>query len=144
MRLPHGLERWGLLILLSLGWGSAFLFQDEAVREIGPLMLTAARLPAAAAVLLIALWARGERLPRGLRPWMFCAAIGLVGNLLPFTLITWAQDDVRSSVAGILVAMTPMMTLLLAHFALGTERITVRRTVGFLLALAGVVVLLGP
>ena len=136
------MERWLLLAVLSLGWGSAYLFQDESVAEIGPLTLTAIRLVAAALLLFIVLRLRGLHLPTGRREWLFFLAIGGIGNLLPFALTTWAQQDVKSSMAGILTAVVPLVTLVLAHF-LGDERLTLRRTIGFLVGFAGVVVLLG-
>ena len=137
------MERWWLLAVLSLGWGSAYLFQDEAVAEISPLTLTGIRLAAAAALLYAVLRIRGETLPRTARPWMFFLAIGLIGNLLPFVLITWAQTSVKSSVAGILTAIVPIVTLTLAHWV-GDEPLTIRRVAGFALGFAGVAVLFGP
>ena len=141
--MTRGLERWLLLLILSIGWGSSYLFQDEAVGELAPLGVTALRLAVAAAIVYLLLRMRGLRLPRDARPWIFFFAIGLVGNLLPFTLITWAQEGIKSSVAGILTAVVPLITLMLAHF-FGDEPLSWRRVLGFLLGFAGVLVLFGP
>ena len=141
--MTRGLERWLLLLVLSIGWGSSYLFQDEAVGELEPLAVSAVRLAVAAAIVYGALRLQGQRLPREARLWLFFFAIGLIGNLLPFTLITWAQEGVKSSVAGILTAVVPLITLMLAHF-FGDEALSWRRVLGFLLGFAGVVALFGP
>ena len=74
---------------------------------------------------------------------LFFFLIGLIGNLLPFALITWAQEAVKSSVAGILTAIVPLVTLVLAHF-FGGERLSPRRIAGFVIGFAGVAILFGP
>ena len=70
--------------------------------------------------------------------------IALVGNLLPFSLITWGQRSIDSGLAGILMAVMPLATLALAHLFVPGERLTAYRIGGFLLGFVGVVVLIGP
>jgi len=85
-----------------------------------------------------------RRLPRGRRLWLFFVLIALVGNLLPFSLITWGQRSIDSGLAGILMAVMPLATLALGHLFVPGERLTPYRVGGFLLGFAGVVVLIGP
>ena len=42
--------------------------------------------------------------------------VGIVGNFLPFYLISWSEQHIQSSTAGILMGIGPILTLLLAHF----------------------------
>lgn len=138
------MQKWILLGLLSVAWGVAFMFQDMTVSAAEPLTATAIRLTAAAALAWAAMRIAGERLPRNARRLGLIFLLGLVGNTMPFTLITWGQETVDSSVAGILVAIVPLVTLVLAHFFVKGEYVTPRRGVGFLVGFAGVVVLLWP
>ena len=86
----------------------------------------------------------GHSLPRSRRLWLHCAVMAVVGNALPFFLITWGQQGIQSGLAGILMAVMPLTTLVLAHFTVPGERATGRRAVGFALGFLGIVVLMGP
>ncbi len=125
-------------------WGSSFLFTKIAVTALPMATVVTSRLSIAALILvpLALLTARGW--PRGWRLWLFLVAMALVGNLLPFSLITWGQRGIDSGLAGILMAVMPLSTLALAHLFVPGERLTPRRVGGFLLGFAGVVVLIGP
>ena len=71
------------------------------------------------------------------------AAMGLLNNLLPFTLLFWAQTTIPSGLASILNATTPMFSMFVAHFLLADERMATNKVLGDVLGLAGVAVLLG-
>jgi len=139
-------RHWAILLLLSLLWGSSYLMIRIALEAWSPDQITGLRILLAAVVLLVlALVPVGRyMMPRSLRPWAFFLAIALIGNCIPFYLISWGQQQVESGLAGILAAVTPLCVLLMAHFMLDDERITRLHLVGFLLGFAGVVVLMGP
>ena len=64
--------------------------------------------------------------------------------MLPFLLISWGQQTVPSGVAGILMAVMPLVVLVLAHFMLPGERLNRPRVIGFGLGFAGIILLTGP
>jgi drug/metabolite transporter (DMT)-like permease len=84
-------SEWGLLLLLSLFWGSSFFYIGVAVKELPPFTIVAARLTIAAALLWLAapftglsaarLWAQAPAL----------ALLGVINNVVPFSLIAWSQ-----------------------------------------------------
>lgn len=133
-----------MLLGLTVMWGSAFLFTKIAVTRIAADWVVAGRLAVAVLLLLPAAALMAGSRPRGGRMWLFLVLIALVGNTLPFSLITWGQRHIDSGLAGILMAIMPLATLGLAHFFVPGERITRYRILGFLLGFAGVVVLTGP
>ena len=63
--------------------------------------------------------------------------MGLVGNALPFSLISFGQTQVGSGVTGILMAVMPLATLVLAHFFVPGERMVARTAAGFGIGFAG-------
>lgn len=138
------LTDWTLLFALVVMWGSAFMFNKLGVASVPPATLVAARVILGALTLLALLYARGLRLPPMGAIWGAYAVMALVGNVLPFYLITWGQQVVESALAGILIAVMPLGTLVLAHFLVQGERMTRNRVVGFLLGFAGVVFLMKP
>jgi drug/metabolite transporter (DMT)-like permease len=105
--------------------------------------VAASRIALAAVVLVGAVYATGRRLPRG-RAWGWFLLLGLVGNCLPFFAIVWGQERVASGLAGILMGIMPLTTLVLAHLFVPGEDMTRGRSLGFALGFTGVVVLTGP
>jgi drug/metabolite transporter (DMT)-like permease len=67
--------------------------------------------------------------------------LGIVNTVFPFALITWGEIHIESSLASVLQGTTALFTLLVAHFAIADERITLRKLFGLLLGFVGVVVL---
>src|SRR5947209_7889788 len=91
------------LFILSLLWGSAFLFNHVVVREVDPFTLVAGRLIIAVLVLAPLAAMRGGVLPAR-RSWPLLFFLAVFNNVLPFVLITSAQQHISSSLAATLVA----------------------------------------
>ena len=70
--------------------------------------------------------------------------MAIAGNALPFFLITWGQQSVTSGVAGMIMAIMPLMTMVFAHYLVEGETLNRYKIIGFTLGITGVVVLLGP
>lgn len=138
------LVNWLGLIALVAMFGSAFLLTKIAVQDVPPIMVVAGRIVIGAIVLLLISYAQGEQL-RQLKPyWLLLLALALTGNCVPFFVITWGQQYVDSGLAGILMAMMPLTTVVLAHFFVQGERITRNKIIGFILGFIGVVILMQP
>jgi drug/metabolite transporter (DMT)-like permease len=136
---------WLLLVALTVMWGSAFALTKAAVDAVDPSQVVLGRLAVGALVLLVA-WAIARRAqwPRGTRLWVFFVLIALIGNVVPFSLISWGQQHIDSGLAGLLMAVMPLFTLVLAHFTVPGERLSPTRVMGFAVGLTGVAILLVP
>ena len=141
---PHRIRDWALLAALVAMWGSAFMFVKLGVATVPPATLAASRLAIGAAILVAVIRSHGLALPRPGRRWLPFAALAVVGHSAPFYLISWGQQFMDSALAGILMAIMPLATLLLAHFFVAGERMTLNRTLGFSLGFGGIVALMGP
>ncbi|HVO00569.1 MAG TPA: DMT family transporter [Candidatus Cybelea sp.] len=148
IRHPH-LAEYGLLALLSLLWGSSFLAIKIADDHGMPPMSLAALRIGIGAVFLLSYAARlGQTWPSprrrgGSALWLRILFLGVVGNSVPFFLISWGEQSTTSQLAGILMAIIPMMVVILTHFFTIDERLSAPKLIGVLLGLAGVVVLVG-
>jgi drug/metabolite transporter (DMT)-like permease len=140
---PNGLD-FVLLVALAAIWGSSFLFIKLAVATIPPLTLVAARLVLAAAGLLAFLALAGHRLPRDGAYWRGFAVLAVIGNLVPFALISWGELFIDSGLAAILMATMPLATLVLAHAFTRDDRLSAPKLAGMVVGFAGVAVLVGP
>lgn len=135
---------WLMILMLGLTWGATFMVIEIALRGITPFWLAAARIGFAAA-LMTAVWlARGGRLfLEEARDWPAMVVIGLLSSAVPFMLLSWGQQYTTSGFAGVSMAAVALMVLPLAHVMVPGERMTLRRTAGFVIGFAGVVVLIG-
>jgi drug/metabolite transporter (DMT)-like permease len=138
------LGHWLLLFALVAMWGSAFTFTGIAVRGFSPTALVTIRLAIAAVLLTGLVVVRGSRLPPTQRFWLFSLAITLAGNCVPFWLISFGQQRIDSGLAGILMGIMPLTTMVLAHFFVRGERLNATKAAGFLVGFCGLVVLIGP
>ena len=142
-RAPH-IRDWISLLILTVLWGSAFLFNELALQSFPPPVLVAGRILIAAVVVYGYLRFTGAALPRDARAWIPMAVIAVFGNVLPFNLIAWSQQFIDSSLAGVLMAVMPLFVLSLAHFFVPGARLTPFKALGFLLGFTGIVVVIGP
>ena len=134
---------WLLLILLSVLWGGSFFFTAVALRELPPLTTVLARVALGAALLFPIFKIQGGNLPNSLAGWSPFFVMGLLSNVIPFSLIFAGQTLISSGLASVLNATTPLFTVLvLASF--GDENLIARRIAGVIIGLVGVIVLRGP
>jgi len=138
------LKDWGLLTALVALWGSNFMFIKLGVAAVPPATLVASRLVIGAIILVAVVRAMGYVFPSIGRAWLPYVVLGVVGNCMPFWFITWGQKSIDSALAGILMAIMPLATVVLAHFFVAGERMTRNRIAGFLLVFGGIVMLMGP
>jgi drug/metabolite transporter (DMT)-like permease len=129
--------------MLSIVWGFGFYLIAIALRSFPPLTLVTLRLVFGAFTLIIVMYLKGLSLPRDPLWWGYFSLLALVGNLLPFSLIAWAETNIPSSQAGLIMALMPITTMVLAHYFVAHERLTPRRASGVLLGFLGVLVLMG-
>ena len=134
---------WALLIVLSIVWGGSFLFIGVAVKELPPLTIVACRVVLGALALYLMLSVMGVRLPREREAWMAFLGMGILNNVIPFTLIVWGQGHIASGLASILNATTPLFTVVVAHYFTADERLTGKRLAGVIVGFIGVAVMIG-
>lgn len=136
-------RQWLLLVVLSLLWGSSFLFNEMAIASLSALTIVFARSLLAAVGLSLYVYFSGQSFPTQLEQWRSFFVMGAINNLLPFSLIVWGQTHIESSLAAILNATTPIVAVVLAIAFVPEERPTFNRLFGTLLGFFGITVLLG-
>jgi len=135
---------WVMLLLLSLLWGGSFFFISLAVAELPPLTIVLLRVGIAAITLWAILLISGYEIPKSLKLWRTFFIMGLLNNVIPFSLIVWGQNHIGAGLASIINATTPLFTILIAGAFLSDEHMTPQRLAGVLIGLLGVTVLIGP
>lgn len=115
-----------------------------AVATIPPLTVAAARIVIGAVVIGLVAAAQGQRLGALRGAWLPVLAMGSLGTVLPFALIGWGETRIDSALAAILMSAVPFATVVLAHFFVHDEPLSLAKMIGIALGFAGVVVLIGP
>jgi drug/metabolite transporter (DMT)-like permease len=139
-----GMDRrsWSLLLVLGAIWGASYLFIKIGLRDLSPSMVAFVRIALAALVLLpVAAFQGALAGVRARAGWL--ALVGAVQVAAPFFLISAGEEEISSSLAGILVASAPLFTALLAIWVDHEERSQGLRLAGVLVGFAGVALLLG-
>ncbi len=132
------------LVILALLWGPGAMLIKIAVHDIPPLTLSAVRVGMAAILLYGFLRSQKHTLPRWGSAWRHFAVMGLAANALPYTLFSWGEQYIDSSLASILLGTVPIFTMVLAHIFTQDEHLTLTKVVGVLLGFAGMIALVGP
>lgn len=121
------INKYVLLAILSLLWGSQFLFIEVALRAAPPLTVAATRILLAAVTLGILFRFSGDRQAINAGPKIPFATffgIALVDVTLPFCLIAWAQTHLESGTTGILQGTIPLFVVGLSLLVLKSEKPT--------------------
>src|SRR5512140_2838053 len=135
-------KHWIVFLLLGAIWSSSFMWIKIAVQEVGPITLVAFRvlfgLLFGVAVILL----QRLHLPRSLKEWTPVLILGVTNVAIPFFLISWGEQSIDSAVAAILDATVPLFTILIAHYLLHDDKMTVPKVLGLLMGFVGVVILM--
>lgn len=132
---------WILFVALGIIWGIPYMLIKVAVEELSPAAIVLAR-TAIGAALLLPLAARKGYLRPLLPHWRPLLAFTLVEVCIPWFLLGYAEQELSSSLTGLLVAAVPLVGAVLV-WLMGTERPGGRRLAGLLVGFAGVAALVG-
>jgi drug/metabolite transporter (DMT)-like permease len=136
------LKHWLVFLLLGAIWSSSFMWIKIAVQEISPIMLVAFRVLFGLLFGVVVIYIQRIAWPRTLKEWTPLVVLGIANIAIPFFLISWGEQSIDSAVASILNATTPLFTILIAHFLLQDDRMTISKVLGLLIGFAGVVILM--
>jgi len=127
-----------VLIFLSIIWGSSFILIKKGLLAFSPLQIGTLRVIFASSVLLpTALKSVRENFKAH---WLKLLILGLISNLFPAILFASAEKEISSSLAGMLNALTPVMTIIVGVLFY-KSKINMPIAIGLVLGFAGSFVL---
>ena len=137
--------RWKIVLAflaVYLCWGMTYLAMRIAVRDIPPHLMSGARFLVAGLVLY--LWTRGRGDPKPTATqWRSAAMVGGLLLLGGNATVAWAEQQVPSGLAAVLIAVAPIW-MVAFEWARGGPRPGKRVIAGLILGLAGVALLVSP
>ncbi len=137
------LSTWSELALLALIWGGSFLAIRIALDEIPVFSSVAHRVLWASLALWLVVLATRTRVPRDPRVWAAFLVMGMLNNVIPFSLMAWGQLHIETGLTAILNAATAIWGVLVAALVFADERLTTRRLIGVTIGFLGVATAIG-
>ena len=132
-----------MLILLSSIWGSAFIAIKISVEQIHPISVASLRLIIGAIVLYIYFQFKNLKFNLSTEIIVLIFFIGLIGNFIPFALISWSEIYIQSNTAGLLLSVAPIFALILSHFFTKDDKFSFLKLTSILIGLLGVLLIIG-
>jgi len=137
-------QSWlGLYIALGIVWGCSFIFIKLGLEFLTPFGVAFGRCALGALALLIYLKIKGLSLVRDRKMIGHLWVVALLLNVIPGIFFAWAETEVTSILAGIINAVTPLMTLIAIMLVARNEKPTKPQVVGLVLGFLGVLTVLG-
>ena len=131
-----------MLLLLSAIWGAAFYFIKISVSFHDPITVASLRLIIAAIFLYIFFKFNNYKFEFNSKIIFLIFIIGLIGNFIPFFLISWAEQSIQSNTAGLLLSVAPIVALILSHFFTKEDKFTYRKFFAIIMGLIGAIFIL--
>jgi len=131
-------EKWILLVVLSLIWGSSFILIKKSLEHFNPYQVGALRVLIAGIILMPVAISKYKLFPKRYLKWLILAAF--TGNFIPMFLFPIAETEVSSSIAGIINSMMPIFVIIVGALVWKFET-TQRQMVGTFISFTGVCLL---
>jgi drug/metabolite transporter (DMT)-like permease len=128
-------------LILCLIWGSTWLFIKIGLADLPPMTFAGIRFVLASLILTSLVIARRVRFPRTRNEWTLIAIVGGLQFTLNYGLVFWGEQHISSGLAAVLQSTFPAFGLVIAHFYLPQERISIGKVAGVLLGVFGVAVI---
>jgi drug/metabolite transporter (DMT)-like permease len=131
-------EKWVLLIVLTVIWGSSFILIKKSLEHFSPYQVGALRVLIAGIILMPVAISKYKLFPKKHLKWLILAAF--TGNFIPMFLFPIAETEVSSSIAGIINSMMPIFVIIVGALIWKFDT-TKRQIVGTMISFAGVCLL---
>lgn len=132
-------EKWVLLVLLTIIWGSSFILIKKSLEHYGPFQVGALRVLIAGILLAPVAIINISKFPRKRLKWLIVAAVA--GNFVPMFLFPLAETEVSSSIAGIVNSMMPIFVILIGAL-FWKFKTTGRQMIGVAISFSGACLLM--
>jgi len=134
----HEREKWILLLVLSIIWGSSFILIKKSLEHFNPYQVGALRVLIAGLMLFPIAIPNLKKFPKANLKWLIIA--GVSGNFIPMFLFPIAETEISSSIAGIINSMMPIFVIIVGAvlWKFSTSR---KQLIGVFISFLGAIIL---
>ena len=137
------LKNYLTLAAIGLIWGSQFVFQERALGDLPPVVVSTGR--ALMGALFIILLCRISGLQgKPLHSWKTYHLVGFLEATLPFFALAWGQQYLTTAETSILMGAAPFFAIMLSPLIVAGARIHLTGLLSVLIGFAGLLVLFVP
>lgn len=138
MKLSKEKEKWVLLVILTLIWGSSFILIKKSLLHYNPYEVGSLRIAIASVLLMPLAIINIRKFPRKQLKYLLVAAA--CGNFIPMFLFPMAETEISSAVAGIINSVMPIFVIILGALFWNTKT-TKQQIIGTVISFSGVCIL---
>ena len=114
-----------------------------SVSSTNPITVASLRLIIASIFLFTYYKFKGLKEKLSIKILLFIFLIGLIGNFIPFALISWSEQFIQSNTAGLLLSVAPIFTLFLSYFFIKEDKFYLRNFISIFIGFLGVIFIFG-
>ena len=130
-------------LALGITWGLSFLFIKQGLEFLTPIGVAFGRCSLGAITLIIIAKLRKVELPKDPKIWGHLLVVAMLLNVVPGILFAIAETKVTSILAGIINAVTPLMTVLAILIIDRSQRPKQTQLIGLAFGFIGVATVMG-
>ena len=130
--------QWASMLILAFIWGCSFILMKKGMDALTDVQVAATRIFIGFIILLPFALKSINKLTK--QNYAFLALSGLIGNLIPAFLFTYAETSLSSSLAGILNSLSPFFTLVVG-IVVFRNRPRFLQVAGIMIGLLGAILL---
>ncbi|HAT4000563.1 multidrug DMT transporter permease [Elizabethkingia anophelis] len=132
-------EKWVLLMVLTLIWGSSFILIKKSLQHFNPFQVGAMRILIASLILMPLAIKHLKSFPIKQLKWV--VVVALCGNFFPMFLFPIAETRISSSIAGIINSMLPIFVIIVGPLLWGINS-TKKQMIGVAISFVGACILM--
>ena len=129
-------------LALGVVWGSSFLFIELALEAFTPIGIAFLRGLLGGISLLVILGVSKQKLPSSWTHWFHISVVAVLLNAAPGFLFALGQETVSSSIAGVINATTPLMTVLVITVLFRDQSPNLNQVIGIFIGFAGILLVM--
>ena len=131
------------LLSISIFWGIGFLFVKVGEQSISPITEMAARALVALLALIVICLISKKDLSGSVGKYRLFILFAILGITVPWLGIAYSEVTISSGLAAAMLSTLPIFTFIITSLIIKTEKFTIYGLVGLLIALVGLVLVIG-
>ena len=131
-------KKWGTLIILSIIWGSSYILIKKGLTGLTPIQLGSLRMIITTLIIVPFSLSVLKQIPKNKIKWIVYSAF--IGTFFPNYLFAFAETEISSAVAGVMVSLTPLFTLLISVIFFN-EKFLKKQFFGVVVGFVGILIL---
>ena len=131
-------RKWGTLIILSIIWGSSYILIKKGLTGLTPIQLGSLRMIITTLIIVPFSLSVLKQIPKNKIKWVVFSAF--IGTFFPNYLFAFAETEISSAVAGVMVSLTPLFTLLISVIFFN-EKFLKKQFFGVVVGFVGILIL---